>query len=29
MNVIEQNYKWDKLAFDFQALYRDKNIFYL
>ena len=29
MDVIEQNYKWDKLALDFQALYRDKNVFYL
>ena len=29
INFIEQTYKWDNLAFDFWAFYRDKNKFFI
>lgn len=29
MNLIEQTYNWHKLAFDFWAFYRDKDMFFI
>ena len=29
MNLIAANYKWDNLAIDFWAFYRDTNMFFI